>query len=103
MLSANGSDFRKPKRQIGHGSLDFESTYISFTIMQKKAQFKILLHTTTENGSELIEQTASGLCVVEEKGVMVTYPEPENEGHTQLIIANELDRLAASGTKRSRA
>ena len=33
---------------------------------------------------------------------MVTYPEPENEGHTQLIIANELADLQRRGQTQSR-
>lgn len=70
--------------------------------MLKKIHLHIFLLTLGENGEDRISASAEGFCTVEKSGVMLRYPEPENEGHARLLLADGLADLRRCGLITSR-
>lgn len=70
--------------------------------MLKKSQIKTHLVTVTDNGTDHIDTSARGICQVEESGLMLRYPEDDNEGYAMLLIAGELVDLKRHGQTESR-
>lgn len=70
--------------------------------MLKKAHISTMLVTNTENGEDIIRTEANGLCQIEDNGIMLRYPEEENDGIAILLITEELADLKRRGNTRSR-
>lgn len=60
------------------------------------------LETLTDNGEETFVLEAEGECAVGESGLMLQYPESDNEGVTRVVVTEELTDLQRTGQVNSR-
>lgn len=70
--------------------------------MLKKIRIETTLVTAGENGDDVIRTCAEGTCVVGESGLTLRYPEPENNGLVELLLADSLADLKRNGDTCSR-
>lgn len=70
--------------------------------MLKKVHISTLLVSQTDNGEDTLRTEADGICQVEEDGVLLRYPEAENDGIVILLITQSLTDLKRRGLTKSR-
>lgn len=70
--------------------------------MWKKVRIETFLATVTDNGDDVIKTQADGTCLVSENGLMLRYPESENNGHAELLLTDTVADLTRNGLTNSR-
>lgn len=70
--------------------------------MLKKAHISTILVTNHDNGEDVIRTESDGICQIEDNGILLRYPEAENNGIAILLITEALADLKRRGTTRSR-
>lgn len=70
--------------------------------MLKKANIRTILVSNTENGEDVIRTDSTGGCLIEETGVLLRYPEKDNNGTASLLLTEELVDLKRRGSIVSR-
>ena len=70
--------------------------------MLKKSHIQTLLISNTENGEDIIKTDTNGACLIEETGIMLRYPEQENQGNATLLLTDGLADLKRHGHTQSR-
>lgn len=70
--------------------------------MLKKSHIQTLLTSNTENGEDIIKTDTNGACLIEETGIMLRYPEQENQGNATLLLTDGLADLKRHGHTQSR-
>lgn len=68
----------------------------------KKSHIQTLLISNTENGEDIIKTDTNGACLIEETGIMLRYPEQENQGNATLLLTDGLADLKRHGHTQSR-
>lgn len=70
--------------------------------MLKRCNIETLLISHTENGEDIIRTAARGGCLIEENGLMLRYPEKDNNGSASLLLTDGLADLKRNGDTKSR-